>query len=65
MKKNPFLSMWLSGANSIAGSVRGHATAQAKRQVSSAVTEVTKSNLKLWSDAFKATPAKPKRKRKR
>jgi hypothetical protein len=30
-KKNPFLSMWLSGANAVAGSARGHATAAAKR----------------------------------
>ena len=65
LKKNPFLSMWLSGANSIAGSMRGHAAAQAKRQATSAVTEVTKANLKVWSDAFKAAPAKPRRKKKR
>ena len=59
------MSMSLSGANSIAGSMRGHATAQARRQASTVVAEVTKANLKLWSDAFKATPAKPRRKRKR
>ena len=65
LKKNPFLSMWLSGANSIAGSMRGHAAAQAKRQATTVVTEATKANLKVWSDAFKATPAKPRRKKKR
>ena len=65
LKKNPFLSMWLSGANSIAGSMRGRATAHAKRQVSTAVTEETRANLKLWSDAMKATPSKPRSKRKR
>jgi hypothetical protein len=57
--------MWLSGANSIAGSMRGHATAQARRQVNSAVSEATKANLKLWSDAVKGTTAKPRTKRKR
>lgn len=65
LKKNPFLSMWLSGANSILGSARGHATAKARRQVNAAVTEATKNNLKLWSDAIKATPAKQRAKRKK
>ena len=31
LKKNPFMSMWLSAANSVAGKARGQATAQAKR----------------------------------
>lgn len=33
LKKNPFMSMWLSTANRVAGTVRGHATVQARRQV--------------------------------
>ena len=65
LKKNPFMSMWLSGANGIAGSMRGHATANAKRQVKTAVSEATRANLKLWSDAVKATTTKPRTKRKR
>jgi hypothetical protein len=32
LKKNPFMSMWLSGFNAAAGSMRGHAVSQAKRQ---------------------------------
>ena len=31
-KKNPFLSMWLSGANAVIGAARGHVTAEANRQ---------------------------------
>lgn len=65
LKKNPFLSMWLSGANSIAGSIRGHATAHAKRQINKAVREATRANLELWSNAAKGTTAKPRTKRKR
>lgn len=65
LKKNPFLSMWLSGANSIAGSIRGRTTAHARRQVNTAVSEATRASLKLWSDAVKATPTKPRTKRKR
>jgi hypothetical protein len=37
-KKNPFLSMWLSAANTIAGATRGHAAAEAKRQAAGLAT---------------------------
>jgi len=37
-KKNPFLSMWLSGANRVAGSARGHALAAAKRGTNTFLT---------------------------
>jgi hypothetical protein len=50
MKKNPFLSMWLSGANAVAGSARGHATAAAKRGTTA-----------FWTAAL--APPKPKKKR--
>jgi len=32
LKKNPFMSMWLSGANRVANTARGKITAEAKRQ---------------------------------
>lgn len=65
LKKNPFMSMFLSGANRLAGTVRGQATAQAKRQISAAVTKATNDNLKtLLGGTAPATPkAKPKRRR--
>lgn len=50
LKKNPFMSMWLSAANRVAGSLRSKATAQAKRQVKAAITEA------ISSPAPKATP---------
>ena len=34
MKKNPFLSMWLSGLNAMLGAARGQTMAAAKRQAS-------------------------------
>jgi hypothetical protein len=52
MKKNPFLSMWLSGANAVAGSARGHATAAAKREINA-----------FWAAAL--TPPKPKKRKGR
>lgn len=63
LKKNPFMSMWLSTANRMAGSLRGQATAQAKRQVTAAVTEATRESLKFWSGG--AWRAAPKAKRRR
>jgi len=41
LKKNPFMSLWLSTANRVVGGLRGQATAQAKRQVKAAVAEAT------------------------
>jgi len=63
LKKNPFMSLWLSTANRMAGSLRGQATAQVKRQVNAAVSEATRENLKLWSDGAKPAAAKTKRRR--
>ena len=63
LKKNPFMSMWLSTANRMAGSMRGQATAQVKRQVKAAVTDATNQNIKQWSDAVTGIKAKKARKR--
>jgi basic membrane lipoprotein Med (substrate-binding protein (PBP1-ABC) superfamily) len=65
LKKNPFMSLWLSAANSVAGSVRGRATAQAKRQLKAALTEATNENIKSWSAAAALPAAKKKAVRKR
>lgn len=62
LKKNPLMSMWLSGANSILGSARGYASAQAKRQTDAMMKQGVKQMVDLWSGA--ATPAKRPRKRK-
>ena len=45
-RKNPFMSLFLSGANRLAGTVRGKATAQAKRQINAAVSKAISDNLK-------------------
>jgi len=54
LKKNPFLSMWLSMAHRAAGTVLGQATAQARRQVKAVIADAT---------APPASKAKPRRKR--
>ena len=55
-KQNPFMSMWLSGANAAIGSARGRATAESKRQANAMVTEGTKQMIDLWTGAL-AMPA--------
>lgn len=65
LKKNPFMSMWLSAANRMAATMRGQATAEAKRQINTAITKATNDNLKaLIGGTPPASPkAKPKRRR--
>jgi len=57
------MSMWLSAANRIAGTMRGQAAAQAKRQISAAVTKATNDNLKAMTGG--TAPASPKAKPKK
>jgi len=64
-KKNPFLSMWLSGANAIAGAARGRATAEAKRQASSAMTRGAKQAADAWTGALTGKPPAPRKRRKK
>ena len=60
-KKNPFLSMWLSGANAAAGQARAAGAAEAGRQQARLIEQAAQ----FWTDAwFGAAKPKPKRKRK-
>lgn len=60
-KKNPFLSMWLSGANAVAGAARSRVTAEAKRQTTAAMNK----GVKDMTDAMTGKAASPKTRRKR
>jgi hypothetical protein len=64
LKKNPFMSMWLSGANSVANTARGNMTRQAKRQTTAAVNKATGDVFGFWTEAM-GLAAKPARRRKR
>ena len=59
--KNPFMSMFLSAANKVAGSARAQATAAVKREAAKNTKEMTKA----WADALmpKAPKAAAPRKR--
>ena len=56
--KNPFMSMFLSGANKVAGSARAQATAAVKRETAKNAKQMTKA----WTDALipGAAPARKK-----
>lgn len=64
-KKNPWMSMYLSGANAIAGSIRGRAASAAKRQTSTAVTTGIKQLANMWTSALSVpSPRKGKGRRR-
>ena len=63
LKKNPFMSMWLSGANSVANTARGRIAAEAKRQSTAAITKATSDMFGVWPGFV--TPVTPKRKKNR
>jgi hypothetical protein len=64
LTENPFMGMWLRAANSAAGSIRGIATAQAKRELTRATTKSTRDLLDIWGPALKPAVAPKKRARR-
>ncbi len=67
LKKNPFMSMWLSGANKVMSSARGQASAAVKREAnkaSAAMTETAAEQVRdFWTNTLTKPPA-PARKRR-
>jgi hypothetical protein len=57
-KKNPFMSLWLSGANAVANRARGPMHAAANRQNAEIVKEATRFWTRTWLAAMT-----PKRRR--
>lgn len=67
LKKNPLMSMWLSGANQVEGAARRQAAAAVKREVTLASREAgaaaTKQVQDFWGTAL-GSPTKSKAKRR-
>ena len=65
LKKNPVLSMWLSGAHRVAGTARGHAVAAMKREAGHASRDATDVATQVvhdyWSTVLGAPPSKSAR----
>lgn len=64
LKKNPFMSMWLTAANRAAGSARGQATGAAKRQVAATQADATRQVIDFWTGATLQKPAARKKRRR-
>ena len=64
LKKNPLMSMWLSGANAVAGSARRKVSAESKRQSTAMMTRGMKQVTDFWTGTLDVKPP-PKRRKKR
>lgn len=63
MKKNPFLSVWLSSTHALAGSAGGRALAEARRQTASVMARSAKRMFGFWTEVL-TSPPPPKRRRR-
>ena len=64
LKKNPFLSMWLSGTNAAASHVRSKAAAEASRQTKLIAEQGAREVMKFWTSVWQP-PAGTSKRRKR
>lgn len=64
LKKNPFMSMWLSGLNSVANSARSKIAADAKRQSTTAINKATSDVFSSWAGTMTAVSVPKKRKKR-
>lgn len=63
LKKNPLMSIWLSGAHRVANHARGHTTAHLKRQISSAQSKAAADLPSLWLAPVNVTKPRARRAR--
>ncbi|WP_028311223.1 hypothetical protein [Derxia gummosa] len=61
--KNPFMSLWLSAANSMLGSARGHVANAVRRQTGTAKAQMTKQIVDFWTGGMLKPPAKARRRK--
>lgn len=64
LKKNPFMSMWLSGANSVANRARGRIAAEVMRQSTVAVNKAAGDMFTTWSRLITGSPVRKRKKRR-
>jgi hypothetical protein len=63
--RNPWLSLWLSAANSWAGAMRGLWTAELHRQQTAAANELIRQTIRFWTGAWLAPRGGYRRPRRR
>jgi len=57
--------MWLSGANAVAGSMRGRAMQQARRQSVTAMRTATNAMLAAWTASLVGRPTRKNKRKSR
>ena len=62
---NPWLSLWLSAANSWAGAARGFWTAELHRQQTAMINEAIRQTVRFWTGAWAPQVTNRKTKRRR
>jgi hypothetical protein len=62
---NPWMSLWLSAANSWAGAMRGLWTAELHRQQTAMANELVRQTMDFWTGTWMARLAAPKPRRRR
>jgi len=62
LKKNPLMSMWMSGANAVLGSARARAAGHVKRQSTTMMTEGARQMIRFWSGGYLSPATRKKRK---
>lgn len=65
LKKNPLMSMWLSGANAMLGSAHGRTIAEAKRQSAAMMAKGTRQMFRFWTGGLASPPPRNSRKKSR
>jgi hypothetical protein len=61
IRKNPFMSMWMSGASAMLGAARGRASAEAKRQATAMTANAAKQTMRFWSSVMTPPPGKARK----
>jgi hypothetical protein len=64
-KRNPFMSMWLSAANTVAGSARGRMTAAGRRQAATMMTRGARQAAEFWTIVLTPPTGAAKRRKRR
>jgi hypothetical protein len=57
---NPWMSLWLSAANTWAGAVRGFWTAEMRRQQTVMLNEISRQLVRFWVGAWAQPSSKAK-----
>lgn len=65
IQKNPFMSLWLSGANTLLGQARNQATTAVRREANKAVTAASNTAARQVADFWTAALTPPSSARKR